>query len=441
MRWSGASARTHVRQGSLEADLLLEPGQRHDLVLELSTSALSRPPVDPRRAWNDTEATWLGDEPRLADSLCPGDVRHSHAVLRGLTSRAGGMVAAGTMSLPERAERGSYDYRYAWIRDQCYAGRAAAVAGAWPLLDSAADFVADRLLADGPDLRPAYTVSGGAIPGERELHLPGYPGGTDKVGNRVNEQFQLDTLGEALLLFTAVRDVDRLGPQHVKAAHTAIDAIDRRWQQPDAGIWELDDRRWAHSRLMCAAGLRRWGTSKDGTPTGGTASRLEEFADVLVDDVDRDSLHVTGRWQRSPDDDRVDAALLLPGLRGAVAHDDPRHIATWQAVLGELADDYYLYRFSQGDGPLADFEGAFVLCGFQMALVSHQQGDRVEAARWFERNRGAVGPPGLYAEEFDVVQRQLRGNLPQAFVHALLIESAVTLHQHPTTSPSGRETP
>ena len=46
--------------------------------------------------------------------------------------------------------------------------------------------------------------------------------------------------------------------------------------------------------------------------------------------------------------------------------------------------------------------------------------------RWFERNRGALGPPGLFTEEFDVVQRQLRGNLPQAFVHALLIETAHT---------------
>ena len=44
--------------------------------------------------------------------------------------------------------------------------------------------------------------------------------------------------------------------------------------------------------------------------------------------------------------------------------------------------------------------------------------------RWFERNRAAMGPPGLFAEEYDVVQRQLRGNLPQAFVHALLLETA-----------------
>jgi alpha,alpha-trehalase len=31
------------------------------------------------------------------------------------------------------------------------------------------------------------------------------------------------------------------------------------------------------------------------------------------------------------------------------------------------------------------------------------------------------------SEEFDVTQRQLRGNLPQAFVHAALLQCAVML--------------
>jgi GH15 family glucan-1,4-alpha-glucosidase len=51
----------------------------------------------------------------------------------------------------------------------------------------------------------------------------------------------------------------------------------------------------------------------------------------------------------------------------------------------------------------------------------------VAAIRYFERNRVACGPPGLLSEEYDVTQRQLRGNLPQAFVHALLLECAATL--------------
>jgi alpha,alpha-trehalase len=47
--------------------------------------------------------------------------------------------------------------------------------------------------------------------------------------------------------------------------------------------------------------------------------------------------------------------------------------------------------------------------------------------RWFERNRAACGPAGLYSEEYDVAQRQMRGNLPQAFVHALLLECTARL--------------
>jgi len=58
--------------------------------------------------------------------------------------------------------------------------------------------------------------------------------------------------------------------------------------------------------------------------------------------------------------------------------------------------------------PQTTLEGAFRLCGFLMALAYSQQGDRITAARWFERNRSACGPPGLCSEEFDVAQRHLR---------------------------------
>jgi GH15 family glucan-1,4-alpha-glucosidase len=94
-------------------------------------------------------------------------------------------------------------------------------------------------------------------------------------------------------------------------------------------------------------------------------------------------------------------------------------------VLDDLADDGFVYRFRQDPRePLHVAEGAFVLSGFHVALALLDAGHRTTALRWFERNRGTPGPPGLFAEEFDVVQRQLRGNLPQAFVHALLLETA-----------------
>ncbi len=72
-------------------------------------------------------------------------------------------------------------------------------------MDDAVSFVSARMLEHGADLKPAYTTTGGRVPDQRQLDLPGYPGGRDLVGNWVNEQFQLDAFGEALLLFaTAV---------------------------------------------------------------------------------------------------------------------------------------------------------------------------------------------------------------------------------------------
>jgi GH15 family glucan-1,4-alpha-glucosidase len=150
------------------------------------------------------------------------------------------------------------------------------------------------------------------------------------------------------------------------------------------------------------------------------------LADRIVSDTGEHALHPSGRWQRSPIDPTVDAALLLAGIRGAIDGSDPRTLATLHAVESELVQDGYCYRFRPDERPLGEAEGAFLLCGFWMALAYAQQGDHVRAARWFERNRAACGPPGLCSEEFDVDQHQMRGNLPQAFVHALLLECAVT---------------
>jgi GH15 family glucan-1,4-alpha-glucosidase len=428
--WSGAPDAHPSPDGGLVVDLDLTEGAHHDLVLTLSGRGADSPP-DPDQAWTATQTHWQQRVPRLA---CAGqaerDAGEAYAVLAGLTSTGGGMVAATTTSLPERARQGrNYDYRYVWIRDQCYAGQAVAAAGPHSLLDDAVRFVTERLLDDGPTLKPAYTTTGGAVPDQRRLQLPGYPGGTDIVGNWVNEQFQLDAFGEALLLFAAAARHDHLDPDGWRAVHTAADAIESRWWEPDAGIWEIDPDRWTHSRLICTAGLRAISRHTPGDRE--LAARWLALADSILADTATHASHPSGRWQRSPTDLRPDAALLLPALRGALAADDPRSTATLHAVAAELTEDGYCYRYQPDGRPLGQAEGAFLLCGFWLALAYAQRGDHATAVRWFERNRAACGPPGLLAEEYDVRQRQLRGNLPQAFVHALLLETAVTLADTP----------
>lgn len=421
VRWTGAPRAAVRENGCLHSIIDLEEGQHHDLVLEISDQPLPPEPVDPSIAWSATEHAWSETVPELTNTLTARDSRHAYAVMRGLTSSEGGMVAAATMSLPEHAREGrNYDYRYAWIRDQCYAGMAVGSCGSYPLLNGATDFVTARILDDGPDLKPAYTVDGGDIPGERHLKLPGYPGGADVVGNWVNQQFQLDALGEALQLFAIGSRHDQLEAEHWRAVEATVDAIRSRRGEPDAGIWELEPAHWAHSRLACAAGLRAIAT---GAPSSQAADWVS-LADELVVDADKDCRHESGRWQRAPDDPRVDAALIVPAFRGAVSASDPRTLATLAAVRKELGSDGYVYRFAHDNRPLSEAEGAFLLCGFHLAMAVHQQGHEVEARHWFERNRDACGPSGLFTEEYDVVQRQLRGNMPQAFVHAVLLESS-----------------
>ncbi len=434
-RWSGG-ARARPGADGLALTVTLPAGGHHDLVLELSDRPLDGRAPDPDEAWEATEETWSNVVPSCDDLIAARDARHAYAVLRGLTSGSGAMVAAATTSLPERLEGGrNYDYRYAWIRDQCYAGLAVAAHGPHPLLEGTIRFLTERILADGPDLMPAYTVDGRPLPGERAPRLRGYPGGTVRTGNRVTGQFQLDGLGEALELFAAAARLDMLAEDNWQAAATAAEAIKKRWQQPDAGIWELGDRHWTHSRLGCVSGLRSLAAAAGGQadrPGHRQAAGWSGLADALLASLG-DAVHPTGRWQRSPEDERVDAALLLPVIRGTLRADDPRSSATVAAVRDELTEDGYVYRFRHDARPLYEAEGAFLLCGFWMAQVAQACGDAASAARWFERNRAACGPAGLYTEEYDVRQRQLRGNLPQAFVHAGLLECAARL----SSSPSG----
>ncbi|TQJ85697.1 GH15 family glucan-1,4-alpha-glucosidase [Streptomyces sp. SLBN-31] len=423
LRLLGARHASWDPESGLRGEFHLRRGEEHDLVLEI-TSGDEAPRLDAAQLWHTTERAWRRRVPGCSGLAAPRDAGHAYAVLGGLTAGSGAMVAAATTSLPERANSGrSYDYRYAWIRDQCYAGLAVAAHGPHELLDDAVRFTTERVLADGDRLRPAYTVTGDPMPREQSLPLPGYPGGSDRVGNRAGDQFQLDAFGEVLQLFTAAARHDRFTPDTEEAARVAVRAIERNWTRPDAGLWELEDRWWTHSRLSVVCGLRRIAE----VLPGADGRRCGDLADAIDAETRRRCLHPDGYWRRAASDDGPEAALLVPIARGLHASGDPTGTATRDFIVDRLAEDGYLYRFDHAGVPLGEAEGAFLLCGFAMALATHRLGDRVGAFRWFERTRSACGPSGLYAEEYDVRQRQLRGNLPQAFVHALLLECAVRL--------------
>ena len=155
------------------------------------------------------------------------------------------MVAAATTSLPERAEAGrNYDYRYVWIRDQCYAGQAVAAAGPHPLLDDAVAL--RRRPAAGPRGPAAPRLHDhrwAAVPDQRTLNLPGYPGGHDHDRE----------LGQPAIPARRVRRgaaaVRRRRPARPPGHRPLARRRSRRrppsppdGTEPDAGIWEIDNQ-------------------------------------------------------------------------------------------------------------------------------------------------------------------------------------------------------
>jgi len=244
------------------------------------------------------------------------------------------MAAAATLGLSERADAGrDDDYRYVWLRDQAYAQLAAAVHEPHPLLDEAVAFTTARVLEHGDRLAPAYRLDGRVPPHEQDIPLPGYPGGGVRTGNWVRGQLQLDGCGELLELYAAAARHDHLRADDLRTVTNLVDVVHRTWDRPDAGIWELDDDWWTHSRLACVAGWR----SVAAHVVPGSAGRAVVLADAIMAETSARCLGPDGAWMRSP---RAAGrrGLLMASVRGALSSDDPRSRATVRAVSDQLTE-------------------------------------------------------------------------------------------------------
>ena len=82
-------------------------------------------------------------------------------------------------------------------------------------------------------------------------------------------------------------------------------------------------------------------------------------------------------------------------------------------------------------------EGAFLACSFWLVNDLALIGRRKEAEALFERLLALRNDLGLFSEEYDQPDKQLIGNMPQAFTHLTLIASAIALGESGHMSPLG----
>jgi GH15 family glucan-1,4-alpha-glucosidase len=128
----------------------------------------------------------------------------------------------------------------------------------------------------------------------------------------------------------------------------------------------------------------------------------------------------------------LDASNLMMAIVGFLPPDDPRLLATVDAIAERLTDDrglVYRYRTEGGVDGLAGEEGTFLLCTFWLAQALALSGQVERAEAVFERAIAFVNDVGLLAEEVDPTTGELLGNFPQAFSHIGLVNAAWAISQ------------
>jgi GH15 family glucan-1,4-alpha-glucosidase len=132
----------------------------------------------------------------------------------------------------------------------------------------------------------------------------------------------------------------------------------------------------------------------------------------------------------------LDAAVLLISDVGFLEPDDPRLVSTMRVMKRDLMPDGFLRRYelppggtSEVDG-LPGSEGAFLACSFWMANALELSGRHDQAVELFERLLALRNDVGLLSEEYDPRYGRLVGNMPQAFSHVPLVQTALNLSGH-----------
>ena len=348
---------------------------------------------------------------------------------------SGAIIAAMTTSIPEApGSSRNWDYRYCWLRDAAFVVRALNRLGATRSMEEFLRYIFNIATHDG-SLQPLYGIGFEETLDEREVEsLAGYRGmGPVRCGNLAWIQKQHDVYGSVVLASTQLFFDQRLVDPGDVHTFARLEPLGERafalYEVPDAGLWEFRGRAEVHTytAAMCWAACDRLARIALRLGLDERAGYWRERADAIrartLECAWRtDANHFSASFQS----DYLDASLLLLADIGFVAADDPRYVATVEAIGAQLRHGDGVFRYVAPD----DFgtpETSFTICTFWYIDALAAIGRMDEARELFERVLARRNALGLLSEDMAFEDGEAWGNFPQTYSHVGLISAAMRL--------------
>jgi GH15 family glucan-1,4-alpha-glucosidase len=356
---------------------------------------------------------------------------------------SGAIVAALTTSIPEApGTQRNWDYRFCWLRDAYFVVHALNRLGTTRTMEDYLGFITnivDTYSESGAEhLPPLYPITRGGESREFEVpNLAGYRGHKPvRVGNGAATQIQNDGYGAVVLAATHSFFDRRLIQPGKEALFAQLERMGERaiqvFDKPDAGPWELREKQVVHafSSVMCWAACDRLARIAG---TLGRADRKEYWrgeARRLKGIIgDRIWNQEKGHFVSTFDGTDLDATLLLIAELGFVKPEDPRYIATVEAIGRELGRGDLILRYGTQDD-FGFMHTGFLICAFWYVDALHAIGRKDEAKELFDRILTRRNSFGLLSEDADLTTGELWGNFPQTYSMVGLINSAMRLSRN-----------